>query len=288
MAQVSVFSPWEDASRGHAAAADNAALCWVKCIADIGQNGGQVDQATVQVATAADTITMRTAENGGAIAAVNDVDSYTGATGANGTITTVDANTSTVQTIINALNGVAVGQTAFRFFRAALADVPPALVTVASDLINRAQTNILLGLTSPGIELFLDTSNVGLIIADDQWLGIGTDGGTIAGAGWIMPDYYEDIPGSSTTASVNRRKQFRITGFAMSALHATTENFEVRDINNNVIWNEPLTNNVVTLFQDRSDNPIVGPVGSPLFCRFTGTGGYTDGTFMVQAEYRWC
>lgn len=303
MGQVSVFSPWKDASRG-VPGADNSVAFYIKCIADVGQNGGQVDQATIQVATGVDTITLRTAEGGGAIVVDGDVDSYTGASGANGTITTVDGNANSIGEIINAINGTAVGQTAFRRYRAALGDFPPGLATVASDLLVRAQTNILLGNSSPGLGILVDTSNAGLVGANDLWVGIGTSGGAIPGSGWVWPDYFEDIPGSSTTASVNtpvrssainprkteeavtRRKQYRIIGFAANAQFATTALFQVRDINNNTIWDEPLTAAAATTFQDRSNTPIVGPVGSPLFCRFYGTGALTDGNFYVTAEER--
>jgi hypothetical protein len=140
--------------------------------------------------------------------------------------------------------------------------------------------------------------------ADDLWVGIGTDGGCIEGASWQMPDYFADIPGSSTTASVNtairrgaissrkdndavtRKKQYRITGFASQSIMATTYNLCVHDIWNNVIFQTPLTNAVVTLLQDLSATPIVGPVGSPLFVRFFGTGANTDGSVMVMAEGR--
>jgi hypothetical protein len=300
------FSPWQDASNG-VAGADLSALCYVKCIADLGAAGTGVDQATVQVATAVDTITFRYAEGGGALAVDTDIDSYTGATGAGaaGTITTVDANANTVGEIINIINGVGLGQTATRRWRAALADVPPALATVASDLLVMAQTNVLLGNSHPGLRLLIDTSNAGLMQANDIWVGIGTSGGTVPGTGAIIPDYFEDIPGSSTTASVNtpvrsssinprlteqavtRRYQYRITGFAIQAINATTPFFCVHDINNNVIWGpEPLTAAAVTTFQDRSRTPIVGPVGSPLFFRFGGAGALTDGSVLVQAERR--
>lgn len=297
------FSPWQDASNG-VAGADLSAAFYVKCIADTGVLGTQVDQATIQVATAVDTITLRYAEGGGAIGADADINTYTGASGAAGTITTVDANANSIGEIINVINGCGVGQTATRRYRAALADVPPALATVASDLLTMAQTNILVGRNHPGVRVLIDSSNVGLMAANDIWVGIGTRGGCIEGAGSIMPDYFEDIPGSSTTAGVNtpvrsssinprmteqsvtRRYQYRITGFAIGAIFATTANFCVHDINNNVLWIEPLTAAAVTPFQDRSRTPIVGPVGSPLFFRFWGTGALTDGSVFVQAERR--
>jgi len=302
-AETYPFSPWQDASNG-LGGQDLSALCYVKCIADTGAAGTQVDQATVQVATAVDTITLRYAEGGGAIAADADINTYTAASGAAGTITTVDGNANTVGEIINCINGMGVGQTATRRYRAALADVPPALATVASDLLVRAQTNILLGRNHPGLRILIDSSTAGLMAADDIWVGIGTNQGCIEGSSAWFPDYFEDIPGSSDVGGVNtpvrsssinprlteqavvRHYQYRITGFAIQALFATTANICVHDINNNVIWWEPLTAAAVTPFQDRSRTPIVGPVGSPLFFRFWGTGAITDGAVYVQAERR--
>lgn len=223
-----------------------------------------------------------------------------------GTITTSDANANTVGEVINIINGMGAGQTATRRWRAALGDVPPALGLVASDLLTMAQTNVLLGTNHPGLRILIDSSTAGLMAANDIWVGIGTKFGCIAGSGASWPDYFEDIPGSSTTAGVNtpvrssainpvktegattRKVQYRITGFAIGARFATTANFCVHDINNNVIWIEPLTAAAATPFQDRSRTPIVGPPGSPLFFRFWGTGALTDGSVYVQAEGRWC
>jgi hypothetical protein len=281
-------------------------MFYVKGIADVGLNGGQVDQATVQ--QAANDITFRQAENGGALAVDTDIDSYTGATGAGaaGTVTYADGNANSIGEAINCINGIGVGSTAQRRYRAALGDLPPAFAIGAGFGLVVAQTNILLGLSSPGLAIIADTSGLtGGLGTDVMSVGIGTSGGTIAGSGWLWPDYFEDIPGSSTTASVNtplrssalsprksegattRRKQFRITGFAASAWYTVDMQFQVRDINNNLIWAEPLTAAAVTAFQDRSDNPIVGPVGSPLFaCLTSAAGAEADGFFYVQAEQR--
>lgn len=298
MAQVSIFSPWKDASvirEGE----DLSRLMYVKLVGDTDIAGAQITAATLAVAAAVDTLTFLVNA-----AADTDINSYTGAAGAAGTITTTDGNANTIGEIINIINGVGVGQNANARFRAALADYPPALALVASDFLVRGATNIMLGRSHVGLPLLADTSTNGKITADDLWVGIGTDGGCIEGAGWQYPDYYTDYPGSSTTAGVNtgirkqvisgrkdsdtvtRKKQYRITGFASQSLLATTYNIQVRDINNNVIYQEPLTNAVVTLFRDLSATPIVGPIGSPLFVRFFGTGANTDGSIQVMAEER--
>lgn len=304
MAQVSVFSPWQDASR-MITGDDASVMFYTKCIADVGLNGGQVTAATVQ--QAANNITFRQGEGGGAVVVDTDIDSYTGATGAGaaGTVTYADPNANSIIETINCINGVGVGSTAQRRYRAALGDLPPAFALGAGFGLVVAQTNILLGLSHPGLGIIADTSGMTAGVGTDVMsIGIGTSFGCIEGAGWVWPDYFEDIPGSSTTGSVNtplrsaslrprkadeavtRNKQFRITGFAANAWYTVDMQFEVRDINNNVIWAEPLTAAAATAFQDRSDNPILGPVGSPLFAALTSAGGAeADGNFMVQAEY---
>jgi hypothetical protein len=274
---------------------------YVKEVGDTDVAGAQVTASTVTVTAAVDTITFTTNAAGD-----TDINSYTGASGAAGTITTTDANANTIGEVINIINGVGAGQTANARYRAAIADYPPPLALVASDFLARGATNIMLGRNHVGLPLLADTSTAGKITADDLWVGIGTSGGCREGAGWQMPDYFADIPGSSTTASVNtairrqvlsgrkdhdattRKKQYRITGFASQSLLAASYNFCVHDINNNVIFQTPLTAAAVTLFQDYSATPIVGPVGSPLFCRFWGTGANTDGSIQVMAEERVC
>jgi hypothetical protein len=274
---------------------------YVKEVGNTDTAGAKVTSSTLQVAVAVDTLTFLVNTVPDA-----DISSYTGASGAAGTITTVDVNLATVGEIVNAINGVALGQTANARFRAALADFPPGEAVVASDFLIRAATNIMLGRTHRGLPLLNDASTAGLRAADDLWVGIGTDGGCIEGAGWQYPDYFADIPGSSTTASVNtairrqaisgrkdndavtRKMQYRVTGFSSTNLWDTSYNICVHDIWNNVIFETPLGVGAVTTFQDYSATPILGPVGSPLFVRFWGGGTNTPGAVMVHAEGRVC
>ena len=298
MAQVSMFSPWKDASQRRGGQ-DFSRILYVKEVGDTDTANAQVTASTITVTTAVDTLLFTTNAAGDV-----DINSYTGSTGGAGAITTTDGNANTIGEIINIINGVGLGQTANARYRAALADMPPGEAVVASDFLARGAANIMLGRNAVGLPLLADTSNTGLRTDYDLWCGIGTAGGCIEGAGWQYPDYFADFPGSSTTASVNtairkqvisgrkdsdavtRKKQYRITGFASENLMATTYNICVHDINNNVIFQTPLTAAAVTLFQDYSATPIEGPVGSPLFVRFWGTGGNTDGAIMVMAEER--
>ena len=69
MAQVSVFSPWKDASR-QIAGSDLSVLYYAKAVGDLGAAGTELDQATIQSAAAAST--FRYAEGGGALAVDTD------------------------------------------------------------------------------------------------------------------------------------------------------------------------------------------------------------------------
>jgi hypothetical protein len=300
MAQVSIFSPWKDASQRRGGQ-DFTRILYVKEVGDTDIAGAQVTASVIQVATAVDTLTFTTNA-----AADTDINSYTGATALAGAITTTDGNANTVGKIVDIINGVGVGQNANARYRAALADVPPLEAVVASDFTAVGPVNIMLGRTHVGLPLLSTSATAGLRAAYDLWVGIGTAGGCIEGAGWQYPDYFADIPGSSTTASVNtairrgavgrkdhdavtRKMQYRVTGFASTMSMDATYNICVHDIWGNVVFETPLTLGVPTLFQDYSATPIVGPVGSPLFVRFWGTTGITvDGAVMVMAEGRVC
>ena len=294
LATRATVSTWKDASRT-IPGADNSVLVYAKCIADEDAAAAQVTAATVAVA--GDVITVQ-------VNAANDAGiAYTGQSGAAGTITYTDGNADSVQEVVNVFNGVGVGQTAFRRWRAAIGDFHPGYALTAADVLAVGATNALTGRLDNGVDLFADSS--ALASANQLNVGIGTSGGTIEGSGWLSPDYFEDIPGSSTTASVNtpirggvirsrksedavtRRKQFRIVGFSASAQFATTQVLTIRDIDGTIVWTESLTAGAVTAFQDRTDAPIVGPLGSPLFCELTGTGAFTDGFFSIKAEEQW-
>jgi hypothetical protein len=293
------MNPWKDASRG-VPGADNSVLYYVKCIADEGLTAGNpANSATITVA--GDLVTYQIAEAAGSLANDTGID-YTSNSGSAGTATLADTNFNSVQDAINVSNGVGVGQTAFRRWKAALGDFPPAYALTSGDALARAATQCLRGRNDAGVSIFADTSALATMQLN---VGIGTSLGATDGASpRSFPDYYEDIPGSSTTASVNTpvrssasqprksqeavtaRKQYRITGWAVGAVITTSTLFTVRDIDNNIIWQEPFTSGAVVTFQDISERPIVGPIGSPLFVSVQGTTLTTDGSFYVRAEER--
>ncbi len=293
-----LMNPWKDASR-YISGEDAAVVAYIKCIADEGlTSGNAANSATLTDAT--DLITFQIAEAGGSLANDTGID-YTSNSGSAGTITVGDTNMNTPQKLVNIVNGVGVGQTAFRRWRAAIGDVYPTITISTGDTLDLGATQAMLGRSSVGLELNWDLSN-GAVNA--MHAGIGTQQGTIEGAGSFFPDYFEDIPGSSTTASVNTpvrssavvprkaseaitaRKQYRITGWSAGAVLTTSTLFTVRDVDGNVIFQTPFTSGAVVNFQDYSDAPILGPVGSPLFASIQATTYTTAGSFFVRAEER--
>lgn len=295
-----LMNPWKDASR-YVPDNDNLVVLYVKCIANEGlTSGNEANSATIT--DAGSLLTAQIAEAGGSLANDTGID-YTSNAGSAGTITLGDTNANSVQDLINIFNGVGVGQTAFRRWKAALGDFPPAFVLGSDDLLTRAATQCLLGRNDAGVPLFADGSQLAGFIG--QFIGIGTSRGAADGAvSQGFPQYFEDIPGSSTTASVNTpvrssalqprksqeaitaRKQYRITGYSVAAVITTSTIFTVRDIDNNIIAQHSFTSGAALAFQDLSEQPIVGPIGSPLFCSATGTTLSTDGGFYVRAEER--
>lgn len=295
------MNPWKDASRA-IAGADSSVVAYVKYVGPEGlTSGSEPDQATLTDAT--DLITVQVASDGGSLANETGID-YTSNSGAAGTITLGDTNANSPQDLVNVFNGVGVGQTAFRRVRAALGDVYPTYVLTTGDTLDKSASNILLGRNSKGIELLTDTSNLAAV---RFFVGIGTSGGCIEGSGVSFPDYFEDIPGSSTTASVNTpvrsaapggrktqeaitaKKQYRITGWSMTATITTAPVFIVRKLDGTIIFQDTFVSGAVgreLSDSDYSSNPIVGPVGEPLFVEMGGTTLTTDGGFFVRAEER--
>lgn len=295
------MNPWKDASR-YIADFDSSVVCYVKYVGPEGlTSGSEPDQATLTDAT--DLITVQVASDGGALANETGID-YTGNSGSAGTITLGDANANTPQDLVNVFNGVGVGQTAFRRVRAALGDVYPTYALTTGDTLDLAASNILLGRSDRGIELNVDQSNLASV---DGFIGIGTRGGTIEGSGASFPDYFEDIPGSSTTASVNTPvrsaasggrkaqeavtapKQFRITGWSMTATITTAPTVHIRTLDGTVIFQDTFVSGAVgreLRLSDYSHGPIYGNIGEPLFFHVGGTTLTTDGGLFVRAEYR--
>jgi len=279
---------------------DTYPYLFVKCIADADAAGNQVDQATVTVA--ADVVTFQIAPVGGGLANDAGID-YTGQAGADGTITITDANANTPQEFVDIVNGRGVGQTAFRRWRASVGFFRPDSAITGGDFLARAATNALLGRHEPGLPLFGDSSaQVG---TERYSLGLGIDDLSGEGGGGVeWPDYFEDIPGSSTTAGVNtplrtRRKRedtgviaqkvIRLISFSSGMSGATTTDFEVWQLDGGYRNTERIA---VFSFGTAAPGlvaldemaPIEGRPGSPLWLVANLTGAITTGTFSAQWE----
>lgn len=294
-----LMNPWKDASR-IIGGQDSSVALYVKCIAEEGATSG-TEVTDSDIAVSSDVITLRIDEDGGGLSADTGI-SYTGISGSN-VITTSDSNANTIQEVINIINGVGVGQTAFARWRAWLGDVYPSYALTSGDIIDKSATKTSVGRYGTPVELNFDRSS---LATEAIFCGIGTyrRGGAAEGAGVFFPDYFADIPGSSTTASVNTpvrsgalrsakfessivaQKQVRITGWSFGGDWDTGQNVVIYDINGNVVHQEATTAGSAITFQDRSDVPIVGPVGSPLFFSVQGSSTFANGVLSVRAEER--
>ncbi len=303
---VTIYSPrvypWKNASRS-VAIGDGSVVCYVKYVGPEGLTAGsEPDQATLTDST--DLITVQVASDGGALANETGID-YTSNSGSAGTLTLGDTNANSPQDLVNVFNGVGVGQTAFSRVRAALGDIHPTYVLTTGDTLDISATNILLGRSDAGLALNADTSN--LALGGHGFVGIGTAGGCKEGSGAAFPDYFEDIPGSSSTASVNTAvrsaapggrkrqeaivapRQYRITGWSMSATLTTTPVVNIRNLDGDVIFADTFVSGGVGRSLDVSDYsayPIEGPVGEPIFFEVSATTLTTAGTIFVRAESR--
>lgn len=236
---------------------------------------------------------------------------YTGATTA-GDVTYTDTNANTIQKVIDIVNGVGVGQTANRQWRAALGDVPPLLALTSGDLLNQAAVvNTLRGLNHNGTEVNMDQS--ALAIPDDQWVGIGTERGTRKGSGLVQPDYFEDIPGTSgitgyssnspdrsrTKAKQNdesvvvSRTSVVIERIHVIAIFATTKVISIFDEDDDPAGTPQYQESITAAAASTSGAldgsaggfKFVGRPGKRLFVRIGGTGGYTSGSVVVSGYY---
>lgn len=294
------LNPWKDASRV-TLGEDYSVLVYAKCVGvDGATSGTRITDADITVSSGV--VTFQIDEDGGGLGSDAGID-YTSQAGADGTITITDTNANTPQKWANIINGVGVGQTAFNRWKAVLGDFYPAYALTSGDALDRSATKALVGRYGTPVPLYADGSG---LATRSIWAGIGTypGKGSMEGFG-AFPDFFEDIPGSSTTASVNTAlrssavrnrlsqeeiqatQQVRITGWSFGGDFDTTQNVVIYDIDGNVVYQEATTAGSAITFQDRSERPITGPVGSPLFFSVQGTGTYADGVLSVRAERRY-
>jgi len=278
--------------------ADTSALCYVK-IQSMGplvttDAGAEITTATVQVTSNDLTLLVNTA-------AETVIGTYTGNSGADNTATFGDTNCSTIQELLNVLNGVATGQSSvIRRWRAGLGDFRPQFVIGTGDGLATAAANAMLGRGSDGLICLADSS--ALASANTLAIGLGTDRAR-EGGGQNFPDHFE-TDYTSTTGGVKtpvrssaRRiedqpgqagTQVVLTDLQVGALFATTKIATVYDDAGNILKSWALgAATAIPGGPFTAENPAVaGPVGSPLFIEITGTGGFTDGTCTASGYTR--
>jgi len=241
--------------------------------------------------------------------AANDtgINGYTGASGTAGQVVYTDANANTVQELVDIINGVGTGQTAFRRWRAAIADFPALYTLTGGDILDSSGfQNCLLGLHNEGRNLFADSS--ALAGNDDVWLGIGTEGGVRNGVGLVVPDYFEDRPGTSgiTGFSTNTPDRSRQVAKQNDFVSVVRYSVQIEGINANIgytgndtrvrVWTNEQNPSSDTPFYDitlgdvaaasdrrgvvegiTADTPLIGPPGVPLFVQVSGGSGFAAG-----------
>lgn len=255
---------------------DLCRLATVKFVGEDNAAGAEPTTADILATNAANTVTFRIN------LAAEGMNTYTGAAGGAGVIDCDDANANTPQELVNIINGIGVGMPApgaagyNRRWRAAIADFPPLWAIGGTDLLNDAGVrNALLGVRHPGIGIFGDSSNQATF---DLWCGIGTEGGCVEGAGLVVPDYFEDIPGVSG-----------ITGWATNAPDRTRQRAKQNDdsvvvmaytpvITTIQLWTTWTGADAVVEVWDATQNPATGiPLYTETYAAGTGLSNVLTG-----------
>lgn len=255
--------------------ADQSAFCHAKYVARTNAVGALVTAATIQVAANQLLFTV----NGAAEVVIG---TYTGATGAANAIVFADGNISTILHLIETINGYGAGMeaagTTFNRWKAALGDFRPGYA-IGADAIVAGAANALLGEPHAGLTVLGDQN----LLANPEGYFIGAPNvGAERGAFPVYPDHFESDYTSTTLGVVQRRRssaarrreeqpvsdvQTLITNIHAGAIMTGNDKrIRVYDVWNNLIWsyylaatNQPPTNVL------SEDQPIEGPMGSPLF-----------------------
>lgn len=276
--------------------ADQPILCRLRYWRGLSAAGAQVAAATVQVGANNLTFLVNAL-------AETVIGTYTGATGAANQIVFADANIADIQHLVDTINGRGVGHPVgvnlYRRMRASFGDWRPGWVIGAGDGVPAGPANILLGENSAGYAVLADTSN--LATADTLSVGIGV-ADCRRGSGPALFDHFESDYVVTTAGVVTPQRepeimremrdfarfQVQIDSIHAGMVHATNDKrIRVYDINDNLIWAYQLNAlNDVPVNVLGPNQPIDGPVGSPLFVEVDGTGGYTDGPLTVSGWIR--
>lgn len=276
---------------------DQSVICYAKYVAKLNAAGAQVTAATIQVAANQLLFTVNAA---GEVV----IGTYTGASGAANAIVFADANIASILRLVETINGYGVGMvaagTTFNRWRAAYGDFRPGFV-IGADAVVAAAANALLGEPQAGLAVLGD-SNL-LVVPDGYFVGV-PNVGTERGAFPVYPDHF-DSDYTSTTAGVityqrnsaaRRREeqpisnvQTMITNIHCAAVMAANDKrIRVYDINDNLIWAyylAALDQPPVNVLSE--DQPIEGPMGSPLFVEMdsVSNGGFTTDLPMTVSGF---
>jgi hypothetical protein len=295
---------------------DKSRLFYARLVGRLNAAGAEITTATMQAVTASNYIEFLL--NG---AGDSDINDYTGTAGAAGRITITDANADTVGDVIDIINGVGVGQDGgvsaggSRRWRAALGDFPRAYALTSGDLLNQASAvEMMLGKRHKGASVFADSSGLASPGPNDIWVGIGTEHGVLAGGGLVVPDYFEDVPGETTTSTkisspsgdrtrqkAKRNDESGIAARYSVVIHAiltgvdwdTTKLIEVYTEDQVPGTDTPFYSESIaatgagsTVYNGAAGGPVlVGPPGKALFVRVSGTSNLTDGNVVVTGYY---
>lgn len=217
------------------------------------------------------------------------IGTYTGNSGSDDQVVFADA--ATVQVLLDLINGLELG---IDRYIAGLGDFRPGFAIGTGDGLAVALTNILLGETHKGLEVFADSSGLGT--ANTMSVGCGTSGAK-AGAGQEFPDV-KQFEYTSTTAGVitkvrnpnlsrertyTSRLEVRVVHVHFAAAYASNaKQLDFYDSSNNLLRRTVIGSADVLPDADRYnfDNPIVSAVG-PVFVEGVGSGALTDGPLVV-------
>lgn len=255
---------------------DQSVMCYAKYVARTNAAGALVTAATIQVAANQLTFAVNAA-------AEVVIGTYTGNTGGDDNIVFADANISTIHHLIETINGYGAGMEVpvditFNRWKAALGDFRPGFA-IGADGIVAGAANALLGEAHAGLTVLMD--NALCVVPQGYFIGV-PNVGTERGAFPTYPDHFESDYTSTTLGVIRRRRssaarrreeqptsdvQTLITNIHAAVIMTNNDKrIRVYDVWDNLIWsyylaalNQPPTNVL------SEDQPIEGPMGSPLF-----------------------
>jgi hypothetical protein len=276
---------------------DQSVLAYAKYVARENAAGAAVTAAQLEVQANLIVLTV----NGGAEVVYG---TYTGNSGADNQIVFADGNIATVQNLIRALNGdtripgYPTGADALRRWRAGYGDFRPGFVIGAGDGVVAAAANALTGRNTSGVSILAMSTN--LAVAELYSAGIGVDE-NIEGRGAEVWDHFE-TEYSSTTAGVKTGQrqpelskerfgstllQCSITKVTADMVFATSKEIRIYDKDNNLIYSEGIAAGATgasTVISE--ENPVVGPMGSPLWVEIHGAGAHNPAGRLHVTGYK--